>query len=72
MADALAKSALIEGNGIPKIKKGDYWFTADGINRQDLLAVIELIKEQYDSNITENRQTIAHGVSYSLSLGKKR
>lgn len=71
MADALAKSALIEGNGIPKIKKGDYWFTADGINRQDLLAVIELIKEQYDSNITENRQTIAHGVSYSLSLGKK-
>ena len=62
MADALAKSALIEGNGIPKIKKGDYWFTADGINRQDLLAVIELIKEQYDSNITENRQTIAHGV----------
>lgn len=71
MADALAKSALIEGDGIPKIKKGDYWFTADGINRQDLLAVIELIKEQYDSNITENRQTIAHGVSYSLSLGKK-
>lgn len=26
-ADKLAKAALTDGKGIPKIKKGDFWFT---------------------------------------------
>lgn len=71
MADELAKFALTEGKGIPKIKKGDYWFTAEGIMRKDLLAIIDLIKEEYGSDLTESQQTIAHGFSYGLSLGKK-
>ena len=70
-ADRLAKAALTEGKGIPKIKKGDYWFTAEGINRKDLLSVVELIKEEYASNITEYNVNIAHGISITLNLGKK-
>lgn len=69
-ADRLAKAALTEGKGIPKIKKGDYWFTAEGIKRDDLLSVIELIKEEYTSDITESKADIAHGISIILNLGK--
>ena len=71
IADELAKTALTEGRGIPKIKKGDYWFTAEGINRNDLISVMELVKEEYGPDISENQHPIAHGISYSLNLGKK-
>ncbi|MCD8119183.1 MAG: type II toxin-antitoxin system RnlA family toxin [Lachnospiraceae bacterium] len=36
-----------------------------------MLAIIELIKEQYISDLTETTLEIAHGISYRLSLGKK-
>ena len=71
MADSLAKRALTEGNGIPKIKQGEYWFTAEGIQRSDFQTIIDLLKEEYDQNLSITQQDVAHGISYSLSLSKK-
>ena len=71
LADSLAKTALTEGKGIPKIKQGDFWFTADGINRSDLLAIIELIKEEYGEILSCTQQNIAHGTSYAIKSGRK-
>lgn len=71
MADALAKSALTEGDGIPKIKKGSYWFTAEGISQKDFLVIIELLKEEYGTDLSEIKQTIPHGISYGFTLGKQ-
>lgn len=70
-ADRLAKAALVDGNGIPKIKKGDYWFTAEDIDRGDLLEVIEIIKEEYKSQISETHGNMAHGISINMFLNKK-
>ncbi|WP_419037602.1 viroplasmin family protein [Enterocloster bolteae] len=69
-ADTLAKKALTEGTGIPKIKKGDYWFIAESIKREDVLSVIELIKEEFKSNISERQNDLAHGISITLTLDK--
>lgn len=71
MADELAKAALTEGKGIPKIKKGDYWFTAERISRDDVSAIIELMKEEFLPNIVIGESTVAHGVLYTLLLDKK-
>lgn len=71
MADELAKAALTEGKGIPKIKKGDYWFTAERISRDDVSAIIELMKEEFSPNIVIGESTVAHGVLYTLSLNRK-
>lgn len=35
-ADKLAKAALTEGNGIPKVKRGDFWFTVEGISDEGI------------------------------------
>lgn len=45
-ADKLAKAALTEGNGIPKVKRGDFWFTVEGIAIEDLKAIIEIVIEE--------------------------
>ena len=52
-ADKLAKRALTEGNGIPKIKKGDYWFTVENISWSDINAILELIQEEMDAEKLE-------------------
>lgn len=70
MADALAKSALTEGNGIPKIKRGSYWFAVERISRDNIHAIIELVKEEYNSNILVKNKSIPHGTCWNLSLGK--
>lgn len=48
--DKLAKIALTEGNGIPKVKSGDFWFTVEGISDEDLSTVIELVIEEIGEN----------------------
>ncbi len=45
-ADKLAKVALREGKGIPKIKRGDFWFTVEGISESDFDAIVELTMEE--------------------------
>lgn len=71
MADELAKAALIEGKGIPPIKKGDYWFTAEKISRSDVSAIIDLMKDEFLPDMVISEGIVAHGVSYALSLSKK-
>lgn len=46
-ADKLAKAALADGNGIPKIKKGDFWFTVDDILWSDLETILILLEEEF-------------------------
>ncbi|MBO1695268.1 ribonuclease H1 domain-containing protein [[Clostridium] symbiosum] len=71
MADELAKTALTEGKGIPNIKKGDYWFTADKISCEDVSAIIDLMQEEYSVNMILSKNTVAHGILYTLALNKK-
>jgi Predicted double-stranded RNA/RNA-DNA hybrid binding protein len=49
--DKLAKVALTEGKGIPKIKKGDFWFIVEGISYDELKTIIQLVKEEIGENI---------------------
>ena len=71
-ADKLAKAALTEGDGIPKIKKGDFWFTVDDIIWSDLETVLILIEEEFgETNIQKEEKSIAYGRSVSLKLGNK-
>lgn len=70
--DKLAKAALTEGKGIPKIKRGDFWFTVEGITEDDLIAVLGLVKEEIGSDkIAEEEKSIAHGKSISLKISNK-
>lgn len=71
MADSLAKLALTEGKGIPQIKRGEYWFTAKNIDRKDILAIIELVQEEYGDKLTTTEGTVAHGILKQLHLSKK-
>ena len=73
-ADKLAKRALTEGNGIPKIKKGDYWFTVENIAWSDINAILELIQEEMDTEnlqLEKEEKNIAYGKSISLKLNNK-
>ncbi len=45
-ADRLAKEALKSGKQV-NIKKGDYWFKAEGIETSDLNAIFQLIQEDF-------------------------
>ena len=49
--DKLAKAALLEGHGIPKIKRGDFWFTVEGISSEEFSTVIELVIEEIGKDI---------------------
>lgn len=72
-ADKLAKSALTEGKGIPKIKRGDFWFTVEGISESDFETIIELTKEEIGlEKITEEKKEIAYGNSVSLVLNETK
>ena len=71
-ADKLAKAALTNGKGIPKIKKGDFWFTVDNILWSDLETILILLEEEFGANnIQKEEKSIAYGRSVSLKLGNK-
>lgn len=71
-ADKLAKAALTEGNGIPKVKRGDFWFTVEGIAIEDLKAIIEIVIEEIGKdNIFIEEKDIAHGKSICLKCKNK-
>lgn len=71
-ADQLAKIALVEGNGIPKVKRGDYWFTVEKIPESDLETILELVKEEIGiEKISVEEKDIAYGKAVTLKLDKK-
>ena len=73
-ADKLAKRALTEGKGIPKIKKGDYWLTVEDISWEDLNTILDLVQEEMDATNTVLERAdkdIAYGKSISLKLRNK-
>lgn len=72
-ADRLAKKALTEGNGIPKIKRGNFWFTVEGISEDDFKAIVELTIEEIGAEkIVEEHRDIAYGKSVSLTQTEKK
>ena len=72
-ADKLAKAALTEGNGIPKVKRGDFWFTVEGISDEDLSTVIALaVDEIGKDNLIIDEKKIAHGKAVSLKCNKSK
>ena len=71
--DKLAKIALTEGNGIPKVKSGDFWFTVEGISDEDLSTVIELVIEEIgENNLIIEKKDIAHGNVISIKSSKNK
>lgn len=71
--DKLAKIALTEGNGIPKVKRGDFWFTVEGISDEDLSTVIELVIEEIgENNLIIEKKDIAHGNVISIKSSKNK
>lgn len=65
--DRLAKKALSQNKGIPKIKKGDFWYTVDGISRSDLETVIKLVVEELgEDKASYTAKENANGMSYTL------
>jgi len=72
-ADKLAKVALTEGKGIPKIKRGDFWFTVEGISESDFEAIVELTMEEIGAEqITKENREIAYGKSVALQIPKTK
>lgn len=71
--DKLAKAALTEGRGIPKVKRGDFWFTVEGISDEALSTVIELVVEEIGKeNLIVTEKEIAHGRTVSLKCNKNK
>ena len=71
MADELAKTALTEGKGIPNIKKGDYGLQRIKSVVKMFSAIIDLMQEEYSVNMILSKNTVAHGILYTLALNKK-
>ena len=72
-ADRLAKKALTEGKGIPKIKRGDFWFTVEGISEDDFKAIVELTVEEIGAEkIVEEDRDIAYGKAVVLTQTEKK
>lgn len=71
-ADKLAKAALLDGKGIPKINKGDFWFTVDDISWSDLEVILTLLEEEFgEDNLQKEEKNITYGRSVSLKLNNK-
>ena len=63
---------MTDGKGIPKIKKGDFWFTVDDILWSDIETILILLEEEFEANnIQKEEKCIAYGRSVSLKLGNK-
>ena len=72
-ADQLAKKALTEGKGIPKIKRGDFWFTVAGISEDDFKTIVELTVEEIGAEkIVEEDRDIAYGKAVVLTQTEKK
>lgn len=70
-ADRLAKTALTDGKGIPKIKKGEFWFTVEDILWSDIEAILEIIQEEFSvNNLQKDEQPNPYGHSVSLKMDK--
>ncbi len=70
-ADRLAKAALTEGKGIPKIKKGEFWFTVEGILWSDILGILEIMQDEFSmNNFQKEDQPNPYGHSVVLKMGK--
>lgn len=67
--DKLAKDALVSGNKA-KVKKGDTWFTAEGVVYSDLQVILGLICEEIPQ-ISIHESDIPYGKKIELSLGKQ-
>lgn len=73
--DKLAKEALKEGKGIPKIKKGDFWFTVENITLSDLETILKIIMEEVESDgikVEREEKDIAYGKSFSLKINSNK
>ncbi len=72
MVDRLARKALTQDKGIPKVKQGDFWYTVEGITKEDLETVIKLVIEELgeDKSSFTSKDT-ANGISYTLSYSSK-
>lgn len=71
-ADKLAKSALTEGNGIPKIKRGDFWFTVEGISSDEISTILDLVVDEVGTEkIIREERVIPHGTSVLLKISNK-
>lgn len=71
-ADKLAKAALVEGNGIPKIKRGDFWFTVKDISWSELETILILLEEELEEgSLQREEKSIAYGRSIVLKLNNK-
>lgn len=71
-ADKLVKDALVDDNGIPKIKKGDFWFTVENIRWEDVETILDLLEEEFNQNgLHKEEKSISYGRSISLKLNSK-
>lgn len=69
-ADRLAKEALRTGKKA-RISRGDFWLSAEGIESNDIEAVIELIKEDYPE-ITVSKTDIPYAKRIEMNFGKQK
>lgn len=72
IVDRLARNALTQEKGIPKVKKGDFWYVVEGISKDDLETVLRLVVEELgeDKSSFTSKDT-ASGISYTLSYPPK-
>ena len=63
------RETLVEGNGIPKIKKGDFWFTVEGILWSELEIILGLLDEEFKKgSLQKEQKDIAYGRSIAIKL----
>ncbi len=71
-ADKLAKTALVEGKGIPKIRRGDFWFTVENILWDELETILVLVEEEFGEEVLQKEEkNVAYGRSVALRLNSK-
>lgn len=65
----MTKTALEDGKGTSKIKKGDCWFTVENILWSDIETIIEIIQEEFSmSNFQKEEQPNQYGHAVSLKI----
>ena len=65
----MTKTALEDGKGTSKIKKGDCWFTVENILWSDIETIIEIIQEEFSmSNFQKEEQPNQYGHAVSLRI----
>lgn len=70
--DRLAREALTQGKGIPKVKKGDFWYTVEGITKEKLETVIKIVIEELGEDKSSfSAKDTSNGISYTLLYSPK-